>query len=265
MVYGLNEEKGTILNMKEIKLNNCPNLRNKVVRAVVDEDQLEFRNGVSTIQATVDAIDFYNRPYSYQCVGLINENFCEAYDNCSATDLMFLPYNKEIIRFNDCDFIVGVNCGEDDRDWIEYRHVKVIDGEVHLMHNHLGECQKVEQPFLTITGKNKKALYDIDQGGFLTPYVENIGISKDNSHTFDVLAQVTCDLYELIDYLYFKINSEGKAVSTVFSCLDNSDSDYYFDLSVDAVLAKRSEELFTKFENFKKVMDQSGFTYRKNR
>lgn len=252
--------------MKEIKLNSCPRLRGNVVQAVVDEERLEFRNEISVAQAEVNAIDYYGNSYSYQCVGLINEDFLEVYDGVTVSALMFLPYNKEIIRFGDCDFIVAVNCGEDDRDWLEYHHVKIIDGEACLMNDRLGECQRVNNPFLTITGKNKRALYDIKEGKFLTPYVANVRMSENAVDCFDVISQVKVefeDEYELIDYLYFRINSKGETVSDVFSCLDHAVIDCYLNLSVDDVLLKRREELSTKMDNFEKVVNEANFIYSK--
>lgn len=249
--------------MKEIKLNGCSHLRGGIVEtAKVDETKLEFRNGVAVAEAEVKAVmvpSWY--PFSYKCEGLINENFQEVFGDTLLDsyerNLMFLPYNKKITRFGDNDFIVNMSCYEDDRWWEEYRHIRTVNGFPTLV-NRLSCCNKKVNETLMIMGKNKKALYSVESGKMLTPYVESISESETYYDIFDVIASVSSLSFEkfkqLNDVLCFKINSAGRTVSKVLSSLEDGYLPYGNDFIVEELLEQRQADLTFRVDDFEETI-----------
>lgn len=250
--------------MKEISLNKVTYLRSTITSIIVDETKLEFKNGVAVAEADVSARDLFNESYTYKCMGLIDENFHEVYadshhgNEIKERNLMFLPYNKNIIRCGDNDFIVEVYCGDDGASWTEYRHIRIVDG-IPLMQNKLNKCQITNHENLVISGyTGYNRLYDVTTGEYITPVLYDIKESKVNTEVFDIVAKITSSEEKnswYVEYLYFKINTKGQIVSKILSSLA---SDYIFDClpigtSVEEVINDRKEKLKTMEEHFKNM------------
>ncbi len=265
--------------MKEIKLNDCSYLRDKVTKAKVDDTKLEFRNGVAIAKASIYALD-----YAYLCYGLINEDFQEMFANKLSSryecNLMFFPYNKEILRFGDNDFIVTVDCtdGNDCRSWTEIRHIRIVDGFPTLINRLAGSCTKTTDETVAIMDSSSgKALYSIERGEVITPSLDSIEESSTYCGVFDVMTRViprpSESFYHFVDYLCFKIDSEGKRVSAVLSSLDNGYVECKSNLSVRELLSERAEELSFRTESFTElvssferkdfVLDAAGYVKKK--
>lgn len=250
--------------MKEITLNDVNYLRNRITSITVDETNLEFKNGIAVAEAHVDAIDFWNEPYSYNCMGLIDENFHEVYNDThhgngvKERNLMFLQYNRNIIRCGDNDFIVEVDCCDDGRSWTEYRHVRIVDGIPILITDKLSHCQITNHENLVISGFSSKKLYDVTTGEFITPSLFDIKESKINTEVFDVVAKITSGEEKnprYVEYLYFKINTKGQRVSYILSSLVKGCVSIWGD-SVVELLEVREKELKIKFEDFVRMVTE---------
>jgi len=251
--------------MKEIKLNGCSHLRGGIVEtAKVDETKLEFRNGVAVAEAEVKGVRVTPswHPFSYTCEGLINENFQEVFEDklpdSYERNLMFLPYNEEIIRFGDNDFVVNMSCYEDGSWWEEYRHIRIING-VSTLVNQVASCTKKVNETLMIMGNNKKALYSIERGEMLTPYVESIRESEAYCDVFDVMASASSISSKksslLEDFLYFKINLGGRVISKVLSSLEDGYLLYGYDFSVGKLLDQRQTDLTFRASSFERTVE----------
>ncbi len=247
--------------MKEIKLNDCSYLRGRVIESVrVDETKLEFRNGVAVAEANVRGGDRYN-PFWDTWEGLINENFQEVFGDTLPDsyerNLMFLPYNKKITRFGDNDFIVNMSCYESGRQWKEYRHIRTVNGFPTLV-NRVSCCNKKVNEALMIMGKNKKALYSVESGEMLTPYVDSISESEMYYDIFDIMTSVSSLSFEkfkqLNDVLCFKINSAGRTVSKVLSSLEDGYLPYGNDLIVEELLEQRQADLTFRVDDFEETI-----------
>lgn len=251
--------------MKRIILNGCSHLRGGIVEnATVDETKLEFRNGVAVAEAEVKGVRVTPswHPFSYTCEGLINENFQEVFEDklpdSYERNLMFLPYNEKITRFGDNDFVVNMSCYEDGSWWEEYRHIRIINGVPTLV-NQVAPCTKKINETLMIMGENKNTLYSIEQSKMLTPYVESIRESETYDGIFDVMAKVKPldgeNHLQLLDFLYFKMNAEGRCVSSVLSSLEN---DYIYPRSnilVSDLLEERREGLASRAQAFEGMIN----------
>jgi len=250
--------------MKEIKLNGCSYLRGGIVEmAKVDETKLEFRNGVAVAEAEVKGIMVPGYPFSYTGVGLINENFREVFEDklpdSYERNLMFFPYNKEIIRFGNNDFIVKVICCNEGSSWKEYRHIRIVNGVPVLMNDNLSCCQYTSDENLAIIGEDEKALYSIEHAKELTPYVESISESETYDGIFDVMATVKpLDVenhLQLLDFLYFKMNAEGRCVSSVLSSLENGYIYPRSNILVSDLLEERREGLASRAQAFEGMIN----------
>ncbi len=232
--------------MREIKLNDVEYLRGKIISASVDEEQLEFKNGVALAKANIVAMQ-YGQKKAYECYGLIDEEFHEVYGDVKQEDfkaqrnLMFLRYNLSIERFLDNDYIVKVSCGaDDDRLWIEYRHIRVENGVPKII-NKISEPIKTKVDRLVICSySGGLCLYDVSMGAVITPYLSSI--KENEGGLFDVSIRIKLgsrkDKYDLTDYLFFRIDSNGKIVSSVLSSLENG----YLDVSPEESTGKLVEK-----------------------
>lgn len=242
--------------MITIKLNDVGFFREKEISAEINDTNLDFRNGIAVAKANLTIFAPCVQGTSYECVGLVNENYEEAFadkNNRFALNLMFMPFNKSIIRCGDNDFIVEVSCRDDNRIWTEYRHIKVINGVPTLINRNLGGCQKTSLENIVIAGFNNKTLYDTNDGKKVTSPLTKIEESQEEG-IFNAVAKIQIENSYCTDYLFFKINREGIIVSKVLSSLENRflDEDY---VAADDLLSRRKEQLIMIRDSFNKTLD----------
>lgn len=215
--------------MKEIVLNDVTYLRGKIASALIDEENVEFQNGLAVVKANIVTSYGCRISKPYDCYGVINEDYHEAYDDkgkVSGTqerNLMFLSYNRNIDRISTDDFIVEVSCGDEQMSYAEHRHIRIIDGVPTLIQK-IGPYQKTSNPDLLITGWKDKSLYDVSKGCYLTPKVLEISESSTKPETFNVVARTSSqesEKYPLCDYLFFQVDKTGTITSKVLSVLAN--------------------------------------------
>lgn len=240
--------------MRNIRLNDVSYLRRTDVSAVIEEDNLDFRAGMAVAKACISG----SRQESYECFGVIGENYKELYDdsikgNFGERNLMFLSYNRNIVRLSDNDFIVEVLCGDDGRSWTEIRHIKVIDGVPTLVNKNLGGCIKTSFDNLIIVGSGYRgyALYDVNKGITITPYL--MSIKESYSRLFEVATKVDCDALGQTDYLFFRLNEKGELVSEVLSTIENDFID--FDGTLEELLVTRGAMALEKAQELAKKID----------
>jgi len=246
--------------MKEIRLNNIKYIRGNIKSATIDEEELKFINGVALVEATI----VENRggtDTTYKCFGLIDEEFNEVYADQSKIisnmerNLMFFRYNNSAERFSDDDYIVEVACRADDRTWTEYRHIRIIDGIPMLINKLGGKPMRTKKEGLVIVDLLKwKVLYDINKCVFITPGLVSIKEADNNGDLFDVTARVTSEStkndYELVDYLFFKINSSGQVVTSILSSLENGYLTISEACSTEELIKNRKQSLAVRETQF---------------
>ncbi len=238
--------------MREIKLNDVEYLRGKIISASVDEEQLEFKNGVALAKASITS-RYYGGTKEYECYGLIDEEFNEVYDDDekksgndfrATRNLMFIGYNIDAYRFQENDFIIGVSCQDDALTWKEYRHVRIVDGaptRINILYN-----KPVATSVLGVVISGG-TLYDINNGKVVASKLTSISEAENQPGVFDVTARIVLEQYkgryELVDYLFFKIDSTGKIVSRVLSSLENGYLEISPEVSVEDLIENRTHYL----------------------
>lgn len=210
--------------MKEIVLNEVSYLREGVVSAQIDESQVEFHNGLAVIKATLTYSSPICRAKSYDCYGVIDENFHEAFDDKLpyARNLMFLPYNAALTRIGDSDFIASVNCGDENMSFVQNRHIRLVDGCPMMVNENIGVYQKTTNEDILIVGWKNKRLYSVSSGEFITPLFHDITQSSNSDNVFDVVvcnSSLENPKYPLSDYYFFKIDKDGIIISPILSSL----------------------------------------------
>lgn len=241
--------------MRSIKLNEVNYLRDAVISAKIDDSDLDFRNGIAVAKANITISDFCKHESHYECWGLINESYEEVYEdkiNLFERNLMFMPFNKSIVRYGDNDFIVEVSCRDDNRIWTEFRHIKVIDGVPTLVNRNLGGCQKTSLENIVIAGFRNKTLYNISEGTKVTPPL--MKIEEFQEEIFNAVVKIQAENSYYVDYLFFKINKEGKIISRVLSSLANRFLDEPY-VSIDGLLLKRQAQLIMIRDSFDRALD----------
>ena len=242
--------------MRTIKLNEVNYLRGKVISAEIYDTNLDFRNGIAVVKASIVTLDFYRKKGHYESWGLINENYEELYEdenNLFERNLMFMPFNENIVRCGDNDFIVEVTCRDDNRIWTEYRHIRIVDGVPTLINRNIGGCQKTSLENTIIAGFNNKTLYDITEGKKVTPSLTKIEESEEKG-IFNAVAKIQTEDSYCTDYLFFKVNRKGIIVSRVLSSLANGFLDESY-ISIDDLLSKRQAQLNMISDSFKRTLD----------
>ena len=243
--------------MKSIKLNEVNYLRDEIISAEIDDTNLVFRNGIAVVKASITIGNFCTNKSHYVCCGLINENYEELYkdkSNLFERNLMFMPFNKSIVRCGNNDFIVEVSCRDDNRIWTEYRHIRIVDGVPTLINRNLGGCQKTSFENIVIAGYRNKTLYDTNEGRALTPPLMKIEESQEEG-IFNVVAKIEVDSSYCVDYLFFKINSEGIIVSRVLSSISASKFLTESYTSINDLLSKRQAQLIMIRDSFNRALD----------
>lgn len=247
--------------MREIKLNSVEYLRRNIISATVDEDQLEFKNGVALARAVVTS-SYHGKVYS--CWGLIDEQFQEVYSDSQQEDfkaqrnLMFMEYNLGAERLLDNDYIIKVACGADNGTWIEYRHIRVVDG-IPMTINKIGKYVRTKLDRLVICSwYDSFYLYDISTGKMVTPHLASIKETDENDELFDVSIKVMLENGNcgLVDNLFFRIDSEGNIVSKVLSSLENGYLDVAPEESIEELVQSRKQYIQEREEQFEKELKE---------
>ncbi len=255
--------------MREIKLNDVEYLRGIVKRATVDESSLKFINGVALVEATVVS-ERFGGDNTFNCFGLIDENFQEVYNDKSPSvggrNLMFLPYNIKAERFSDNDFVVEVPCSDgENASWVEHRHIRVVDGLPTVINKIGGWPVRTRKEGLVIAETFRNLvdgwiLYDINEGKFVTPQLVSIRETEENGGLFDVTLKVALEKsksrYELIDYLFFRIDSSGKIISSILSTLENGYLDIASEGSIEELITNRKQYLQDREVQFREELSE---------
>lgn len=253
--------------MKEIKLKELIFKRNEI-SATVDEKNVEFKNGVALVRASV-VVDHLGNLTTYQCYGLIDENFQEVY-SISSTDspsefsakenLMFFPKNTLSLRIGDNDFIVKTVCRISGLFAEVYEHVHIDEnGKPIKISSDLGIPKKTKYDNLVILSMgNGYMLYDINKGSVVTPRLYSIKESETDEQTFDVVEKIALNDKEngfgFVDYLSFKIDGKGNLVTAVLSSLESAYLDVPNGVTVEEFLRMRREELEERRNQFREEL-----------
>ena len=228
--------------MKIVKLNEQKRKNGSFIPIEVEEEKLEFRNNIAVAKGRYTKE--FRRVYGDIPIwGVINEDFEEVFSNAN---LMFYEFNQNITRFGDNDFIVKVNCAGFDQEWVEYRHVRVLENNTFLVNKWTKGFTKTDYPNIILI--DKSYLYDVQKGEVITPAFLRITKDTENPGIFKVLdavsSRVVVDkrLVKPSDYVYFKANDK-KIVSKVISLLDNKELD----------LPENISYLLKDFEDIRKI------------
>lgn len=249
--------------MKQIKLNKVPYLRYENTEAFIEDENVEFINGVALVKAILKSSSKGGSQSSvYDAFGLINENFEEIYcdeklEGMASRKLMFLPYNKFLIRVDTDDYLSSVRVCDGDRTFDKYYHIRVIDGIPTVMQE-FSQIMATHDPKFVTDGH---ALYDVMRASFVTrkySLFESLPVEKDGVPAYLVSTEVSSYCYPnsdtrwmpiniktgIVDNLTFVIDREDQIISPVYSMLDH---DWYVkmdeNISLEEIEEKRKTEL----------------------
>lgn len=176
--------------------------------------------------------------------GIINKEYKEAFSdlykagkstNSAHEYLMFYRFNREIIRIGEKDFIVTVSYYDDDRNWLEIKHLRIVKKTIRLINDKLPELKPTN--IKTIL-KSRYFLYDVKAAKAIGPKYSLIeDFKKYNSSKGEIImaAKVVDNITSLkmngiyipknkdtalSTELHFYINEEGKIVSNIYSTFD---------------------------------------------
>lgn len=240
---------------------------------MVDEATVNFINGLALVKAT-KKIQYYHpiKTEEIECYGLINESFEEAfgddYKDRAGRYLMFLGMNFDAKRVGANDFIISVHVSDNDRNWDEYKHVRLVDGKPVVLNVFQNICQ-INSNHLIIA---ERRVYDVLQARFTTKEYSSIeALPTVEGICPQILVSDQVDSYEyenadrkwaptngktgIEDRLFFTINFGGQITSPIYSRLSK---DWYTTSiptsSYDDICAKRREELKEMEERSKAIM-----------
>ena len=234
--------------MKVIKLyEGYKQYRGNILHAYVDEDYVEFENGLAVVKALFEAVkEGTNQIYRYKCYGVINEDFEEAFIGGTPSDknLSFILFNDEILRCGPNDFLVRVRCGGEHSSYIENRHIRMIDGFLEVVDNNIPFYEKTYNREVIIVDNQ---LYNVVNQKFISRKYSSITpLPYESEYTFLVEDKIkslrpdcrgvpTNDTTAVSDTLCFKINIEDELISPVYSkrwieVIADSESDIDYDI-----------------------------------
>lgn len=232
----------------------------------VDEEQVHFINGIAAVNATVVG---QNGRENETISGIINEAYQEVFDDKSQCAwsyagryLMFIPYNKNILRCGENDFIVTVRQGDENHWYYAYKHIRIKDMKATLVNEDIGECFKTNDENILIIGGvsnwHNKKLYNIAKGEHIDGHYDEISIIDGYPNRFAVKKYINSltedsskgeDLY-LTDDLYFQIDQNGHIISKIFSKRKLEFLDYG-DTPIDDYPSYRKQELVEESQKLK--------------
>lgn len=255
--------------MREIKLNCNPFLlsRQNILKVEVDENDLDFRNGVALAEATCTIITDSRTTKTVECYGLIDEEFKEVYNDeyTLESELMFFLCNKEAYRLSDNDYIIAVACSDgENAKWTDYRHIRTVDGVPTFINQNLGKPYRTGIENVVIlnmsSGFHGKVLYDFSLGKEITPRLASIKEAEGAPGLFDVEARITLEpkenQYELIDHLFFRIDGTGRIVSNVVSSLDNDYLSVLEGCTTEKLIEDRTNSLRNRAAQFEEEVKE---------
>lgn len=261
--------------MKEIALKKVNYLRSNSCKATVDENNVQFINGVALVKATVTKEDWRSgNQITYESFGLIDENFEEVYDDTldgkTSRYLMFLEHNKSTIQIGENDYLVSVNTGDVDRSWTEFHHIRINDGIPCVM-NSFSSLNTTNIPHLFTNGH---ALYDVKQAAFLTrkySSIEALPVDENSEQLYLVKDIVTSYEYPdgnelmipknketgIVDRLVFVIDSSDTIISPIYSELEHDwyVAQYGIDIDYTALIEERKAKLKKQEANGIKLIE----------
>jgi len=228
--------------MKEIKLNNVDYLRSGSCKTFVDENEVQFIDGIALVKAKSSGKNWRSgEPFSYESFGLINEDFEEVYDDSldgrTSRYLMFLGHNNCALRFGKFDYLVSVATADDGRSWHEHYHIRIIDGVPTVIKN-LDKIVPTEDSKIITDGH---ALYDVENAIFLTrrySSIEQQQLDESGIPTYLVSDVVTSYEYQnddpkkikypinkdtgIVDKLSFVIDGTDRIISPIYSDVEHN-------------------------------------------
>lgn len=250
--------------MKEIKLNDVDYLRSSSCKTWVDENEVEFVDGIALVKVKLSGRQWNGEPFSHECFGLINEDFEELYDDSldkkASRYLMFFGYNVNTLRIGKTDFLTSVKTADDGRSWTEHYHIRIIDG-VPTVLNNLCKITTTNDPEIITDGH---ALYDVKTATFLTrrySYIQQRPFDESGIPTYLVSDVVTSYDYRdddpkrtfypinketgIVDSLSFVIDGEDRIISQIYSKVEHNwyVNSYDNDVNYDILKKRRRAEL----------------------
>ena len=205
-------------------IHEYPYLRSDVVSIRVNKENLCFREGMAVAKAIVTYKGMDSKFYTYECMGVINENFEECFDDqhFEGEDLMFLPCNKEIMRCGDHDFIVRVEKENAIQNGVEYHHIRIYSKVPMLVNRDL-----VKQPFGTILPTDKEEIivagnqfYSVSTCSYLTRPLTSIEKAEGYPRVFlirDFIKPENMETEDFSEYLQFSMNTSFELESGILS------------------------------------------------
>jgi len=201
--------------MKSVIIKNQSNSGNKIVNAEVDEESLNFINGIAVAKVKI----LYTSGYECHKFCIINENYEEAFtydgENDSTKILSLSNNNTNIERITENDFVVTSICSKGSHCTRKNCHIKIEDNIPKLIHTKFYNIKTTKCPNIIIVDGR---LYNVKIGNFITRKyycIEEILNDKQEHNKFFVTDKLEID-NNFADYLSFVIDENDHIISPIY-------------------------------------------------
>lgn len=251
--------------MRTISFNTNSHLRRGIKRIEIEDDQLDFQNGLAIAKAKVDCYTLEKSFSSYKpiehtyfCEGLINECDEEAFfaknDNDQAKYFMFCEENKKITRFGTNDYIVE-HLEKIQGKWEKrYAHLKVIDGKIFTIKEHIKDFSFTSMEDVVILDHQ---LYIVSVGKFYGLKFTLLKEDENQLGEFIVVDKIITphdDQFSIIDVLTYRMNKDFQLTSFVYSLLEGNCPIFTQSTDCNKIRNERIDALQKKKEIFQQEL-----------
>lgn len=222
--------------MKEISLSKInPSLRNHVKKIEIDDANITFMNGLAVVNATVYTFQMLEnssggyKPKTsiYNCMGVINEKYEEAFDVKDNQDankyLAFLEPNKKITRVGMNDFIVETREVEQGYVFAPMTHIRIVNQKPQVLVEKNKNFYLTSIPNIAILNN---CFYFITASKFFGLKFKSLREDYYHPGEFIILDEIIVPANKeiespIIDCLTCRIDTRMQVKSNVYSMIEN--------------------------------------------
>lgn len=242
-------------------------LRKGVKKIEIDEENLEFINGIAVAKAKVycfllekTAVGYTPRMTNYFCEGLINKSLAPVFQTNSSEFVkyfIFAEENKKIIRFGENDFIVERE--EKGTHHSTSIHLRFINNKIYKVLETNSRVTKTSNDNLAILDNQ---FYYVNASKFYGPKFEILKEVSDSPNEFIVMDKIVYKIGDIsiMDILSFQMNANFQVTSKINSIIDGNYL-YYNTTNYLEIRNERLKELEQKMSLFIKETDSLDETF----
>lgn len=219
--------------MRNISFDRRSYLRNGAQKIEIEDENLDFQNGLAIAKAQVYCYTLENKFGSYKpktctyfCEGLINKNYEEAffakYENEQAKYFMFCEENKKIIRFGSNDYIVERFQKIQGRWEKRYTHLKIIDGKIFTIKENIKDFSFTSMEDVVILNQQ---FYIVSVSKAYGPKFTFLKEDENKIGEFivvDTIVNQQNEQFPIIDVITYRMNRDFQLTSFVYSLIEGN-------------------------------------------